>query len=89
MLNAIYVTVSQLSESNQHTFNGSQGASLVLENFTLFERPSFLDYLRGGIQVSIVCAIDYTASNGNPSSSSSLHYLGNNNQYESAIYQVG
>ena len=39
--------------------------------------------------ISFVAAIDYTASNGNPSSSSSLHYLGNNNQYESAIYQVG
>ena len=89
MINAAYVTISQLSESNMHTFECKEGAQLVLEEFKLWERPQFLDYLRGGIQVSIVCAIDYTASNGNPSSSSSLHYLGNNNQYEAAIWQVG
>ena len=89
MINAVYVTIDQLAESDKHTFNGDGGATLVLEDFKLWERAQFLDYLRGGIQVSIVCAIDYTASNGNPSSTSSLHYLGNNNQYERAIYEVG
>ena len=34
-------------------------------------------------------AVDFTGSNGNPSSPSSLHYLGPKNQYESAIMQVG
>ena len=39
----------------------------------------------------MVAAIDYTASNGNPSQSSSLHYLGAGapNQYESALWNVG
>ena len=48
-----------------------------------------MDYLRGGWGISVVGAIDYTASNGNPSQPSSLHYLGPNNQYESAISNVG
>ena len=48
-----------------------------------------MDYLRAGWAVSLVAAIDYTASNGNPSSTSSLHYLGGNNQYESALFNVG
>ena len=35
-------------------------------------------------------AIDYTASNGNPSTPSSLHYQGNKpNQYEVALLNVG
>ena len=34
-------------------------------------------------------AIDYTASNGEPSNPTSLHYLGPNNQYEKAIFNVG
>ena len=35
-------------------------------------------------------AIDYTASNGNPSNPSSLHYQGGRpNQYETALSNVG
>ena len=37
----------------------------------------------------MVAAIDYTASNGNPLSGDSLHFLGANNQYEAAIDMVG
>ena len=89
MINAVYVTINQLESDQKRSFEGKGGSQFVLLDYTLFERSSFLDYLRGGIQVSIVGAIDYTASNGNPSSSSSLHYLGNQNQYESAVWQVG
>ena len=62
-------------------------------NFTqvsVFIRPTFLDYLRSGWQISLVGAIDYTASNGNPSNPSSLHFQGNRpNQYEVALSNVG
>ena len=38
----------------------------------------------------MVAAIDYTASNGDPSQKSSLHYFGSRpNQYEQAIFNVG
>ena len=37
----------------------------------------------------MVAAVDYTASNGAPTSPSSLHYMGPNNQYEAAIQNVG
>lgn len=39
--------------------------------------------------MSLVAAIDYTASNGDPSSVNSLHYIGDRNQYESALNNVG
>ena len=45
-------------------------------NFELRVIPTFVDYLRSGWAISMVCAIDYTASNGSPSQTSSLHYLG-------------
>ena len=48
-----------------------------------------MDYLRGGWAISLCCAIDYTGSNGNPTSPSSLHYLGPQNQYEMALKMVG
>lgn len=37
-----------------------------------------------------MCAVDFTGSNGNPNSSSSLHYISDNpNCYEKAIKAVG
>lgn len=54
---------------------------------------SFVEYLQGGMDISLVCCIDFTGSNGIPSHSSSLHYLSpsNNvlNDYQKAIMSVG
>ena len=36
---------------------------------------SFLDYVRGGTELACTFAIDFTASNGNPSSPESLHHF--------------
>ena len=42
------------------------------------------------MQLNISVAVDFTASNGTPSSPSSLHYTGSgNNPYQQAIQQVG
>ena len=61
---------------------------------TIFIDPiknySFIDYLRGGMQISLSLAIDFTASNENPRDPKSLHYLSDyNNQYELAIKACG
>ena len=51
---------------------------------------SFLDYLRGGMQINLWVAIDFTGSNGLPNTPTSLHYLGvESNQYEIAIRECG
>ena len=57
-------------------------------------QPSFVDYLRGGCEVSLMIAVDFTASNGNPQDSGSLHYLGGErmgrqNDYQATIEKVG
>lgn len=42
--------------------------------------------------MAFTVAVDFTASNGNPSQPTSLHYInsyGGNNQYTSAIQAVG
>uniref|UniRef100_A0A6Q2X9N6 C2 domain-containing protein n=1 Tax=Esox lucius TaxID=8010 RepID=A0A6Q2X9N6_ESOLU len=36
---------------------------------------SFLDYIMGGCQIQFTVAIDFTASNGDPRNSCSLHYI--------------
>lgn len=53
---------------------------------------SFLDFIYGGLQLNFTVAIDFTGSNGHPSSPSSLHYNGPGgrpNQYVTAIQSVG
>ena len=55
---------------------------------------SFIDYLRGGVEINLIVAVDLTASNGLANSPQSLHYIDSNpdwppNQYHQAIQAVG
>ena len=56
---------------------------------------SFLDYIKGGTELACTISIDFTASNGNPRNTDSLHYISPPshfpifNQYETAIKSVG
>jgi len=65
---------------------------LSFNRFDLTRQYSFMDYLVGGTQMNLIVAIDYTASNGDPRSPNSLHYLNPNgslNQYAQVISSVG
>jgi hypothetical protein len=52
---------------------------------------TFLDYVYGGMQLNFTVAIDFTASNGNPTEPTSLHYISpyQPNQYCMALQAVG
>lgn len=50
---------------------------------------SFLDYIKAGTEISLMVAVDFTGSNGDPSTPGSLHYLGRETPYEQAIRSVG
>ena len=64
---------------------------LAIRRSRVDQKFSFLDYLHGGMQMNFVVAIDFTASNGDPSRSDSLHYNNRQepNQYIQAIRAVG
>jgi len=54
--------------------------------------PTFVNYIRGGCEMNMVVAIDFTASNGVPGNEHSLHHISDAehpNQYEMAIQSVG
>lgn len=55
------------------------------------EKPTFLDFIRGGLELAFVVAVDFTASNGNPATPQSLHYNTPNqpSQYVQALQAVG
>eukprot|EP01091_Cochliopodium_minus_P012551 TRINITY_DN3823_c1_g1_i1.p1 TRINITY_DN3823_c1_g1~~TRINITY_DN3823_c1_g1_i1.p1 ORF type:complete len:724 (-),score=170.10 TRINITY_DN3823_c1_g1_i1:161-2263(-) len=64
---------------------------LYIDSYKLTKTFSFLDYIQGGCKINLVVAVDFTASNGNPQLSSSLHYDNPNtpNEYQQAIKEVG
>jgi vacuolar-type H+-ATPase subunit F/Vma7 len=57
----------------------------------IIRTPTFYDYLRSGLQLNLITAIDFTASNGPVTQPVSLHYVspGRPNQYETCIHAVG
>ena len=66
--------------------------TVILNDILIETVPSFLDYIQGGTQVNFTLAVDFTGSNGNPKSPTSLHYqdpTGRPNQYVTAITSVG
>lgn len=70
---------------------GSPNGQLLLRNRRLHEDITFLDYIVGGCEISLVVGIDFTASNGDPSQPGTLHYWDamQPNEYELAIRAVG
>ena len=57
--------------------------TISISSIKVLQKFSFLDYIFGGCQINFTVAIDFTGSNGNPRSPSSLHY---NNPYQPNQY---
>ncbi|KAI3968490.1 hypothetical protein MKX01_007800 [Papaver californicum] len=65
---------------------------LFVDKFIQKTQYSFLDYISSGFELNFMVAIDFTASNGDPHSPTSLHYIdpsGRLNAYQQAIFEVG
>ncbi|XP_058856209.1 copine-9-like [Acipenser ruthenus] len=65
--------------------------TVTLLSFKVESEYTFVDYIRGGTQLNFTVAIDFTASNGNPSQPTSLHYMNpyQMNAYAMALKAVG
>jgi len=75
--------------ANNPKKKGNTG-TLKLLSYSVQERPSFVDFLRGGTQLNSIVAIDFTGSNGIPTQPSSLHAMlpQGLNEYQKAISSV-
>ncbi|CAB1449958.1 unnamed protein product [Pleuronectes platessa] len=64
---------------------------ICVKRCQLVKDYTFLDYIMGGCQINFTIAIDFTGSNGDPSSPRSLHYVNPDgyNEYLAAIWAVG
>lgn len=57
----------------------------------MIHEPSFLEFIAGGCEVTVMVAVDFTASNGRVNDPKSLHFMNpaGFNQYQQAIISVG
>ncbi|KAK6477168.1 copine-7 [Huso huso] len=71
--------------------NYKNSGVVILSELKLHREHSFLDFIMGGCQIHFTVAIDFTASNGDPRNSCSLHYINpyQPNEYLKALVAVG
>uniref|UniRef100_A0A2K5R761 Copine 4 n=1 Tax=Cebus imitator TaxID=2715852 RepID=A0A2K5R761_CEBIM len=71
--------------------NYKNSGTVILNLCKIHKMHSFLDYIMGGCQIQFTVAIDFTASNGDPRNSCSLHYIHpyQPNEYLKALVAVG
>ena len=83
--------MATIDQAKTFTEVTEEGAKLEVILHRLYEKPSFVEYLKSGWQISLSVAIDYTYSNCPIDDTSSLHYLRPNypTQYEQALKSVG
>ncbi|XP_075899267.1 copine-3-like isoform X2 [Nelusetta ayraudi] len=64
---------------------------IIVKKCQIVKEYTFLDYIMGGCQINFTIAIDFTSSNGDPRTPSSLHYINPQgyNEYLAAIWAVG
>lgn len=94
-----YTTPRELKSGNKKfSFSdpktGIEVGQLSIVQFKEDTEYSVSDFLQGGIQIGLNIGIDFTGSNGDPSSKSSLHYFNpkqpdNLNDYQQAILAIG
>eukprot|EP00064_Thunnus_orientalis_P001853 superscaffoldBa00000128_g1856 len=85
----VYEVVNAKKKIKKKRYINSGTVSLL--SFIVESEHTFLDYIKGGTQIHFTVAIDFTASNGNPSQSTSLHYMNpyQMNAYAMALKAVG
>ncbi|XP_077571595.1 copine Va isoform X2 [Stigmatopora nigra] len=85
----VYEVVNAKKKLKKKRYINSGTVSLM--SFSVESEHTFLDYIKGGTQIHFTVAIDFTASNGNPSQSTSLHYMNpyQMNAYAMALKAVG
>ncbi|XP_063215609.1 copine-8-like isoform X2 [Bacillus rossius redtenbacheri] len=104
LIGECFVTLSELSRGaasstiyqlchpeKQRRRSYTNSGEIHLLKYEMKKIYSFLDYIMGGTQLNCTVAIDFTASNGDPQSPESLHFVAGTqpNQYEQALCAVG
>ncbi|XP_044954182.1 protein BONZAI 3-like isoform X1 [Hordeum vulgare subsp. vulgare] len=100
LMGALQATIAQLENlykskagANFYSHKGQKKlkGQLFLDTFLEKVQHTFLDYISSGFELNFMVAVDFTASNGDPRTPQSLHYIdpsGRLNSYQQAILEV-
>mmetsp|Transcript_22558 Transcript_22558/g.42003 ORF Transcript_22558/g.42003 Transcript_22558/m.42003 type:complete len:465 (-) Transcript_22558:34-1428(-) len=94
VMGVVHTTVRSLTEldSLNVTYDGAPFGSLLVRQGRIVKVPTFLDYLSGQCVVNFMAAVDFSSSNGDPSSRDALHFIdhrGFPNEYQAAMATIG
>jgi hypothetical protein len=82
--------MGELKSFNLVDKNNKSGGTIKVLKTAVAKEHSFLEFLSGGCQISLICAVDFTGSNGVPTDPRSLHSIASpETQYEAAIKAIG
>lgn len=82
------INMDSILGENTNVYN--LGEVVLKLKVTQNDQVDFISLLQKGLHLSLMIGIDFTASNGDPSKSDSLHYISKTpNQYERAICLCG
>jgi len=91
-LASIIESVGKPSGNMAVTYKNKTHGYMVVRKAEVFQVPTLTQYVSGGMQMSLMVAVDYTGSNGSPMVPGTLHHIdprGIPNQYQSAIGCIG
>ena len=77
------------SKSNGHVMEASTGCKLIVNKCEISVPFSFIYYIRSGVEINTMIAIDMSATNGNPFDHRSLHHSQGEDEYMTALREVG
>lgn len=84
MLNGVDRNINTTDQKGKNT------GIVNINNIQTIVDYDIVDYVRAGLKLNLAVGIDFTGSNGTPSSSTSLHYISSKpNQYQRAIREIG
>ncbi|XP_063902647.1 copine-3-like [Zophobas morio] len=97
LIGEFMTTAAKLQEANlnntsivlKNSIKKKNSGIFLVHLFEVKRESTFLEFIRGGLDINLIVGIDFTSSNGDPQNPSSLHFLGPNNEYEQAIFSIG
>mmetsp|Transcript_32790 Transcript_32790/g.57076 ORF Transcript_32790/g.57076 Transcript_32790/m.57076 type:complete len:545 (-) Transcript_32790:27-1661(-) len=85
LIGRVEVSISKLLDLGQAVLylegSASHNGSIVVKHISVVKEPTFIEYISNGCELGLIAAVDFTASNGDPRYTESLHHVSQQSSY--------